>query len=730
MFVTLLLGVYLIAHQQPTVSLELRGVRLENAVPMLTKTLGLESLEIGPTLRNEVVLVRTKDVDPETLKANLAKVLNGTWIHRKEGWWLTQTDEQKSADRKTYDKARYKFFTELVEKSTKKLSGMKPFDEANCKQLLQDLKTLSNTHISRNDDNIWRRISKIDEQSPMNRFAYRAALRITPDIWMKLTEENPRVVFCSRPNDMQQPFPFQIDDLVAAAMQEQNQWATYATGEPLQGPRAGQDQFDGYYGLGNLNQNRQPFKSTDLSTITMTIELTNQSISFSSYDSKGKSTSKSEVNFYDDSSDYSMESYRAEYEKMKKKMVKVTGEAAEYLDLVSPMNMYGQQNGKKKPISPSLLAKLLHPEKIDPLSISAPDVYLSSIDTPNVVMVMNDNQRLSRLPDFKDTRYARYNPSTIVDSDGWFLLSQPNPLANRKMMPDRKILGPMLRFIHDNNRPLNLEEQAAFATRLPWESDYSYNYLSHLNAIQSSEVEQYNSRSSLRIYGSMSPGQRERAKKGGIPFSALPQETKQEFYRAIFLSQRYEARVQMDYSVMGNMTQSQQRDFQTLQELMYGGIYEEKTFILPKGLTKDLMLTMEDVSTSEFYCGRPEPQGDEFYGSGRTMTATALGDYLFKLTNPQRYRWEVQQYNRIDENNIRAASKRVVTMKLKVSNLLYFSWALTQTLITDPTVYTAKTLPQSILDEVKKGYAQAEKNDRENGQFYGGYPTRINPPPL
>src|SRR5689334_9379314 len=105
----------------------------------------------------------------------------------------------------------------MTDKAKKKLAGMKPFDEANCKQMLRDLETLSKTVIpNRNNGSsgIWRRISKIDEQSPMNRFGYRAAMRLTPDTWMKLTEDNPKVVFCNQPNAMQQPFPFKIDDLL------------------------------------------------------------------------------------------------------------------------------------------------------------------------------------------------------------------------------------------------------------------------------------------------------------------------------------------------------------------------------------------------------------------------------------------------------------------------------------------------------------------------------------
>ena len=734
MFAPLFLGVLLSVHQAPKVSLDLRGVRMENAAPIIAKSLGMNWLDVGATLKNEVVLVRAKDVDPEILKAKIAKVLNGAWERQNDGWALIQSPEQKSAERKIYDKERYKFFSGIVDRAKKKLAGLKPFDEENCKQILKDLKVLSTTKSSREDfgNKIWRRISKIDEQSPMSRFANRAAMRITPEVWLKLTEQNPRVVFCTRPNSMQQDFPIRIDDLIGMAMEEQSQWSSFASGEPLQGPSAGPDDESGNYSLGNLNDHRAPFKSTDFYMVSMTIELASQSIEFNAYDAKGKSTFSTSVNAYGDDELGVDFDYKTEIEKLKKRIVKVTGEAAEYLDLVSPMSQFGGRREKKKAISPALLAKLLQPEKIDPLSISAPDIYLPSIETPNVVMVMNDFQRVARFVEFKDERFMRFSPANIEDKDGWFLLSSPNPIAGRKAMPDRQKLGNMLRFMNANKRPLTIEEQASFALQLPWEVDYSWAYKSHLEALDTTSIESYNGKAALRIYGSLTSGQVNQAKKGGVPLGSLSNEAKIEIFRSLFYSQKYESRVEMDWGGQQEMTPEQSKNFQELQNLMYGGIYEEKTFVLPKGLTNELLLTIEDSTTSTLYCGRPDsPDGEMYGGEGRAMSASGLGDYLFKCTNPQRYRWEVQQpYMKVDETNIRLASQRRMTMKLKLSKLMFISWSLSQTLITDPTVYTSKTLPQILLDEVKKGYAQAEKNDKEYGQYYGARPAKgTNPPP-
>lgn len=725
-------GVVFLTRQAPTVSLELRGVRLENAAPILAKAFGWGSLDIGPTLKNEVILVRTKDVDPVVLRQKLAQTLNATWEDRPEGWRLTQSDDQKAAEQKIYKDERYRFFRELTEKSQKRLAQMLPFDETNCKKLVTDLKALSKMTVNNRNNNLWRKISQIDQQSPMNRLAYRIAMRVTPEIWMKLSEENPKVVFCTQPTQMQMGFPFQISDLIDKAFQEQNQWATYATGEPLPGPRAGNTEFDGYYSLGSMNEHRQPFKVGDFYTFTMTLSLQSQSVYVAAYDRNGKRTIEADVNFYDYPETDENYNYNEELEKMKKKVVKLEGDALEYANLVAPLDFRDQQRNAKKAISPSLREKLLHPETYDPLSISAPDVYLKSIDEPNVVMVMNDNQRMARFPEFKEPRFSNYYGSVLSKADGWFLYHQPNPVQSRKMMPDRKKLGQVIRFLDKNQRPLTLEEQADLTYSLPWENDYSWVFRSYLGPFQTTEVEGYNDRMALRIYGAMTSGEREQARKNGIPLSVLNEKAKLEIFRSIFYSNRYESRLDMDWSSMGQGTRDQQKEYNRIQELLWGGIYEEKTFVLPNGLANNLVIKIEEGSDSILYAGRPPATADnDYYGEGRSLSANELGQYLFKSQNPQRYRWEVESYNKIDENDIRLASRRMMTIKMQISPLLYFSWNLNQTLITDPKTYTSKNLPAKVLEEIQKAYKEAEEMDKKYGDRmgYGGASTRGNPPP-
>ena len=731
MFLSIVTGILVASRQQPKVTLELRGVRLEVAAPILAKSFGMDLLQIGPTLANEVVLIRAKDADPEVLKANLAKVLNATWIQKKEGWWLTQTDEQKSAEQKIYQAGRYKFFSDLGTRTKKYWSNTKPLDDAECQRLLKETKAFAKGSSNSNDYTAYDRSRKLDEQSPLNRLAYRIAQRITPDVWMKLTEESPRTVFCVNPTAMQQPFPFRMDDLIGMAIDEQNRWSNKVAESAIGQSSTGSDfEISDYFG--NLYGHVVPFKATDFNNLTMVLDLNAQELEFISYDKKGRTSLQVSINTYDSGESYAGGTVKEEIENVKKRMVKVTGDAAEFLDLVSPIIPSERSPKLSRQISPSLLEKLIHPETSDPLSIAAPDVFLRSVEAPYVVVVLSDNQLLSRYPEYKASQDKPNDGVVLSGEAGWFLVRQENPIALRKLMLNRKKLGKWMRYIVEINRPLNLDEQAAFAIDLPWEKELLDKVQTHLALIQKYDVGSTNNRSALRIYGSLDGDQKKRAKKGGIPLSSLSDAAKRELFRALYFENRSDSQTDIDQSLFETFTKAQQLQLDEMQSQVFDGVLEEKSFALPLGLANNMILEIEEESTDLLFCGQQAVniEGDDYFGDGMAMSAATLGYSLFKMKSPEKYTIDPWRARRIDENDIHLSNQRSLTIKLRVNNVLYVQWGLSQTLITDPKTYTAKTLPPSIAEEVKKAYDEAITNSKEGGIIPRDRRVgRGNPPP-
>ena len=729
MVASIIFGLFAGQVQAPGISIELRGVRMENAAPILAKALGMPGLEIDSHLKDDVILVRTKNVAPEQLKAKLAKVLNASWVQTEASWLLGQTNEQRMADKTEEKMTRFKFFSSLVEKSKKTLGNLKPFDEQECLRLQNEIKTLSKLPYRDNDMNFYRLTERIDESGPKSRFVNRLVSRVSVSDWMKLTEQKPRIVFCSRPNSMQQSFSFQIGDLVSMAISEQNLWAKYGGGDPVEAKTSGDDEeneLSNY--LGELNDLREKTKQSDFGYVTMTLDLHSEDISIVVYDEEGMKTHSGSISTFD------FESYLKSNEesviaaKNPKKKPKYSGDVAEFLNLMSPVNEFGSRRLNLKPLSESLVQKLLHPETTDPLSIAAPDVLLESIASPNVILKLKDELVNTRDPIFEGPDPDLYDGEVMKDADGWFLVRQPNPLHFRRSMPNRKKLGGIIQFAINNRRPLTLEERAKLAFELPWDRAAFDNFETHIKPILVSEVEGPDNRSALRIYGSMTAEQRDQAKKGGILVSRLSEATKEEFFRGLFYADSYESHAETNgmTEVMYEPGNGKDRN------LTRNGVYEENTFLFPKGFIGDYLISIDESVEETLHCGIKESIEHEssMYYDGNTISPFEFGEFLFQSTNPGRYKRYMERTAPFDENDIHLASKRDITIKIQVKNEVSVAWRLSQTLITDPKTYTSKTLPANVLKALKEGYDLAAQNDRENGQEYDKIGKRKIVPPI
>jgi hypothetical protein len=718
MSVAILFSCLVLVQQTPKISFELRGVRLKNAAPLLARTFGIDSLQIGPTIMNDVLLIRTKDVDPELLKANIAKVLNASWIKRTEGWWLTQTDEQKLSERKIFDKERFRVFSEIVEKAKKATANSRPFDEVECKRLIKEVQAIVPAKGVRFDFGIYEKFNKIDRQSPLNRLMWRAMQRITPAQWMNLSDDKPRVVFCSNPTMMQKPFPFRMDDILGQAIQEQNQWSATYDQSALK-KNAEDSQFQELGDQSGLFGQTESFRAKDFSLFTMTFDLNLRRIEFKFYNEKGHLTFSTIANPYDDYVESKVE------EVEEKKPIKLVGEADEFLKLVSTSNGQGRSFNSRKQISPLLLEKMLHPESVDPLSIAAPEIYFKGIDTPNMVLILSDEQITYDNPEPPE------GVEYVVDQ-GWCLSKVFNPIELRRHLPDREQLGKVMRYLEGIRRPLTLEEQGTFALSLPYGETAQYEFNSHLSPIQPKEIETYNSDGALRIFGSLNGGQRAQALKGGISISKLSDVARFEIFRSLYFNGEGECSTSLTFPDEQELTPAQQLLFEQIEAQTYGGVLRESTFSVPNGLTNNMVLTFEESSEDVLQCSQKSRPKEDSYGSnGIEATPESIASYLYIAKHPEKFGAEMTDRMVINENEIYLAKKRGIAMKLRINNFLTIDWSLSHTQISDPKQYSVKTLPKPILDAINLALIDVEKayKDWDFTKMRGGRSDRRGPPP-
>ena len=528
MFLSIVTGILVASRQQPKVTLELRAARLENAAPVLAQTLGLNSLVVGRTLLNDVILVKCKDVLPQELEDKIAKALNATWEQRPDGWLLAQTPDQIVQDRSVYNSERLKKFTLFVGRIQKRAEKLPEFNEATCKKLQQSIIAL--TKVERTDDNgelLDKRLSEIDSNNPTERLGLQIARRITPQMFMKLSKDRPKVVYCNRPTAMQIAIPFPVDDLLNQVIREQNLWIKVAGIDPVKvkAKNVGGSDENNYDGsFGSLNNSREPMLKESLSTVTLTLNLSQENVEISAYSTKGEQSISSNVDASDDSNEGPsqrqvisglIEGEVTTVDEKKSEQTAPKGEMKEFIDLIYQRNM-----GRNQPsvARQALLKKIIQPEKFDPLTFIAPDLALSQIKNPNVVMILDDPMSG---PDGFDLKQMPEEPErkTIVDSSSdWFTCRFLNPIAVREDSVDRKIFGPIVRYLDQNRRELTVEEDATLAFAEQWNLPLNGVFDSLKSLFRTDGRGQFErgfdiedpGDSGKRIYGSLTDGERRR----------------------------------------------------------------------------------------------------------------------------------------------------------------------------------------------------------------------------
>ncbi|HLO98184.1 MAG TPA: hypothetical protein VK171_06290, partial [Fimbriimonas sp.] len=352
--------------------------------------------------------------------------------------------------------------------------------------------------------------------------------------------------------------------------------------------------------------------------------------------------------------------------------------------------------------------KLMNPEVTDPMSIATYTVLNDAIADRNFAFILPD--QLIGLNFFEPKMFTATRGQEFQFSvdDKWMTLKDGDLLKSRQERMDRKKLGQVIRFVESKKRELTIEEKADFYSALPRDTANAY-WMERLIKMVTPgpKSDSYSDPTGYRIYGAMSAGERQIASKAPIPLSKFSTELHKNLFYELFMVP-YGSYPEVEYP---ENTQSQEEieAYSKFMNKLYSGLMQEKTFLLPVGLTGDMTVKITESTEQVLSCVSPESSQ---YRNGRTMSPNQLGSYMFRKSDPKKYRWEVDKYNAIDEDRIWIASKRNVKIRLQTSKFVSFNWTLSQDTITDPKKYTATTLPPEIQKLVEQGYKEAKEQDK------------------
>ncbi|HLO98185.1 MAG TPA: hypothetical protein VK171_06295, partial [Fimbriimonas sp.] len=445
---------------QSNVSIEIKAERLERAAPALAKAFGMENLAVSPTLKDDVLAFRCKDVRLDEAKSKIETVLNASFIRKEGGWSLEQSDVQRAQDNQKEATAAHVRYSKLVESCQKQLASMGPFDAKAAAKLQSDLKLLSSQEVSYNDDLYYTRLLKVGLQGPLSRFGMRLIGRLKAKDWMPLTRLRPKIVYSLTPTRTQLPMPFPVRDLIDQLNQEQNLWSDLYGNAKLEGPRIREQ--DGTLTesstLGEANELRSRYSPDSFAAITCTLNWDEDSVTIFTYDKKGFQSSATSLSIDTieplpaTKSDLDLDATPFKHtEEMN------TFNAAFFGD--RSRSITDQPNA-------ALTEKLLNPIEIDPLSISAYPQLAHSAKSKNFVAILDDMYLGERALTFKKIAEDKAGLD-VNESADWIEVIHKNPIGRRLDQADRRTASRIFKMIASRKSDLSIEERADFIASQP-----------------------------------------------------------------------------------------------------------------------------------------------------------------------------------------------------------------------------------------------------------------------
>jgi hypothetical protein len=711
--------------QTQMVSLEVRGSRLDVIADELGKVFG-EPVYFPPYMKNMALTIKVKDVPVGELRQKIAFVLNGNWQHESSGWRLSQSSEQKHDEEVYHKKEKLRLAEKAIARAKKNVEAMAPFTKKEAQSLDRDLTNLGNQKIS--DDwsqsqGFWKKVQETDSKGPIGRFASRMALRITPQMITEVESENPRIVYSTKPTQMQRAFPFKFGDLYQQFVDEQAVWASVANGKNYQGPEAS---GGGTYGLGDVAQYTTAVESRpSLFTISISGAENYFNAKLNAYDQKGKSLFNANfMSSYQEQENAFAEEGEMTEEQMKEKMKKLpplSPEAEEFSKLLE----YG---GKKKSPSSTLFSKLIQPEKFDPTQYLLTERLWNHAGDRNFVAYLPSANSMWDFPTWNEKFLHQF--FKVSKSENWLVLASKDPYRSRKQEFDRQLLGNISRY-YARSRFLTLDDEANFIYMLPWAQESSFQYGQWLNVLDPDRQQFGYDTASYRIWATLPESVRKLAwekrtdnsedQKATLTFGELPEAAKLEIYRALFKDRNDDNYLQIDYQELtgpsGEWTAKVAEEQNELSNLVYGGgLLTEMTSTFGNGVPAQ---TPIKITVNQQQTLSADGEEGSKYQFVRTIDPDQLGQQMFQKEHPDKYPWVQQDYYNFDKNSLRIVHQINVTVSLGVRKAVTKQWSVGKARTLDPKRYSVDSLPETIREKVKKGYQSAKEQDKHYQS--GGY---------
>lgn len=521
----------------------LPAMPLEKSVPRLSQALG-KRLEVSKELASEVVVVRASNVEPDELLERIASAVGASWRDDGSKLTLVLTDAQRKEQREAELAWRQKAAEAAIQRLSEPLAKHPTFDAKAIEEARQSGRmpvAMGGSVSPMTMAQFGRNLLAGNPASPTGRAVARLARLIGPRTLATLGDGE-RLVFSTRPNAMQRPFPNGSLPILQQLIAEQ---ATWAEASNASNDEAGMERLLGaLFGGARAAVAGSPSKA--LLSVQRQRLTDGYEFRLTLFDGEGKEAFSDGLTMLLESSPLNLLDSLGTAAAPGQE-IRLSPLSAKLLDVLRSLSSMAFGGAPTAAIDDELTAVLRRPDEHEPLSFFHGEAFLAMAQAygRNVVACIPDaafSASLFVLPGQRFTvesfvkSLQDLKVMSLASDDRWIVARPTRPWYQRMQRQDRRALASLIASVRSDGT-LRLADLAAYALSNPplLESPVAslYATLSLPGLAANPSAMQWDL---LRFYGSMTASQRQAALSGAeMPLRLLTPNQRAMVWRMAYL---------------------------------------------------------------------------------------------------------------------------------------------------------------------------------------------------
>lgn len=668
-------------------------------------------LKASAYFENEVLVISVGERSIREILTKLAETVGGEWRLEGGAYLLARNLKQTQEEERASNARRVAEIKETQAGARELLA--KDYSPKTIEDAARQREEIEGKMQGRIDYEVWRKYEQLANLGPFQRAAMRLLIGIDPKVLAGIGPRE-RIVFSTSPTSMQRPIGGHAGPAIEQMIAEQRLWAD------VQSQLPGDDERRMF--VGSFETPRKAFKKPVGKVLFIASRSTwSDDVDYSMLvvDVDGKPMGR--VDLQDDS----LRTYVPEERKPDdeaRELIELSEASRQFAELTNArMTGIGSKTAWQKAPA-DLLAMLLQPEKVDPLSFVLSDALLHLADRKkaDLMAIANDGDlpwAASLGTKGKGLTVGRVEKmlGETVSYDagtGWMTIRPIDPHRTRLDRLDRHAMGELLRAIADEGR-LSLDSIARYLLKSRGMNVAVTQMLCRLLDPQVvADFWQKGDEDALRLYATLTPIQRQTLRGGQkIAYGSLsPQQ--QGFVRRLTFG--------TDVNVSSSeAVEVEPDDFDPSDFIGTEGLNAEPTELLPRGIPAATQVSFTTGDTMVLYAYDGSEDGPMAFGE----ELEGIAAQLYFKEHPELFPW-AQENPSLDL--FRAARRKTQTLQLTYNPSVSAQYSLADdTMLTQGAPVRRDQLPKEFLDAL----AAEMKKVAEMYKGFKGLPGSDDPPP-